>query len=460
MQAFCKETFMHHDARGNALTLSNPRALEAYERGIYAFQTYRGDPIAPFDEAIAADEGFAGAYATKALVLCAYFERRFLEAAAATLAAGRAALERATPRERALADAARLIMAGRLNAAARALDRILVDHPRDVVALQAAHLMDFYRGDSLNLRNRVSRVLPAWSSSVPGYAYVLGFHAFGLEECNQYPEAERAGRRAVELSGDDSWAVHAVAHVMEMQGRIAEGLAWYESTREVWDGADNGFAFHNAWHTALYAMDRGDLARALSVFDQRFVNNSADIALVRIDATALLWRLMLEGADVASRFGPVADQWEQALDGEAGFYAFNDFHAALAFAGAGRSGALARVREALQRAAAGSDDNARMAREVGLPACDGAIAYAEQHFDEAARKMLAVRDGASAFGGSHAQRDLLTLTLIHAARRAGDFALARHYVNERLVHKPASAWGQRLEAAVTPARTPLQPSVQ
>jgi len=452
---------MHQDARGNTVTLTNPKALEAYERGLYAFQTYRGDPIAPFDEAIAADDGFAAAYATKALVLCAYFERRFIDAAAATLAAGRAALERATPRERAIAQAARLIVAGEWHGAVRALERILVEHPRDIAALQAAHLMDFYRGDALNLRNRAARVLPAWSRSLPGYAYVLGLHAFGLEECNQYPEAERAGRRAVELSGDDSWAVHAVAHVMEMQGRIAEGLAWYDSTRAVWDGADNGFAFHNAWHTALYAMDRGEHAKALSVFDARFVNNAADIALVRIDATALLWRLMLEGVDVASRFAPVADLWERALDGEAGFYAFNDFHAALAFAGAGRPEALGRVRAALGRAAAGSDDNARMAREVALPACEGAIAYRERRYAEAAQKMLAVRDGASAFGGSHAQRDLITLTLIDAARRAGDLPLARHYVNERLVYKPASAWGHRLAAAAMPApKTPLQPSVQ
>jgi hypothetical protein len=101
-----------------------------------------------------------------------------------------------------------------------------------------------------------------------------------------------------------------------------------------------------------------------------------------------------------------------------------------------------------------------MARDVGLPACEGAIAYCEQRYGEAAEKMLAVRDGASAFGGSHAQRDLLTLTLIHAARRAGNAALARHYANERLVHKPASAWGHRLAAATPAPETPLQPSVQ
>ena len=55
-----------------------------------------------------------------------------------------------------------------------------------------------------------------------------------------------------------------------------------------------------------------------------------------------------------------------------------------------------------------------------------------------------MRDIANRFGGSHAQRDLLTLTLIEAALRSGDRMRARHYIAERLVHKPDSAWGPRL----------------
>jgi hypothetical protein len=275
---------------------------------------------------------------------------------------------------------------------------------------------------------------------VPGYAFVLGLHAFGYEECNQYPDAERIGRQAVELAGDDSWAVHAVAHVMEMQGRIGEGLDWYKSTQPVWAGEDNGFAFHNGWHVALFHMDREEHAKALEVFDAR-LTGGGELALTRIDASALLWRLMLEGVDVASRFAAVADGWQKALAGEGGFYAFNDFHAALAFAAAGRREALAQLREALARA---PGDNAEMTRTVGAPAIEAAIAYCEGRFDVAVEHLVAVRDGASRFGGSHAQRDLLSLTLIDAATRAGRTALALHYANERLVHKPASAWGQRL----------------
>ena len=230
---------------------------------------------------------------------------------------------------------------------------------------------------------------------------------------------------------------------MEMQGRIREGLAWYEQTRGAWAGADNGFAFHNDWHRALFHMDREEHAQALAIFDARLAGGG-EIALTRVDATALLWRLRLEGVDVGERFAAVADAWQAALEGEGGFYAFNDFHAAMAFAAAGRREALERLRTAMGRAAIERHANAGMTRAVGLRLLEAVVAWSEGRYHAAVQPLVAVRDGASVFGGSHAQRDLLSLTLIDAATRAGQSDLARHVANERLVHKPESAWGRRL----------------
>ncbi|RVA84872.1 tetratricopeptide repeat protein, partial [Mesorhizobium sp. M7A.F.Ca.CA.004.01.1.1] len=42
------------------------------------------------------------------------------------------------------------------------------------------------------------------------------------------------------------------------------------------------------------------------------------------------------------------------------------------------------------------------------------------------------------FGGSHAQRDVIDLTLIEAALRAGDGALARALTAERSMARPDS----------------------
>ena len=100
-------------------------------------------------------------------------------------------------------------------------------------------------------------MLPDWDEKVPGFGYVLGMHAFGLEEMGDYAQAEERGRRATSLMARDPWAIHAVAHVMEMQGRLSDGIAWLGDSTADW-AEDNGFAFHNWWHLALFHLDRGE----------------------------------------------------------------------------------------------------------------------------------------------------------------------------------------------------------
>jgi hypothetical protein len=272
-------------------------------------------------------------------------------------------------------------------------------------------------------------------------------YAFGLEEMNQYAEAEETARAALAIERRDGWAVHAATHVMEMQGRIDEGIAWLTSRERDW-APDNGFAFHNYWHLALFHLDRGDHARALALYDSAIHAGPAPMLLSLVDATAMLWRLRLDGADIGRRFEDVADEWEAKLDGEGGFYAFNDFHAMLSFAATGREGAAARLTGRMLQSAEGRDANAAMERDVGLPLARGIAAYAHGRFGEAVDLIAPVRDIANRFGGSHAQRDILSLTLIDAARRAGRTSLAKHVLAERLVAKPEAQWGRRLMARI------------
>jgi hypothetical protein len=57
-----------------------------------------------------------------------------------------------------------------------------------------------------------------------------------------------------------------------------------------------------------------------------------------------------------------------------------------------------------------------------------------------------VRSHAHRFGGSHAQRDLIDLTLLAAAEHAGDRPLAAALAAERVALRPASPLAQRLAA--------------
>jgi hypothetical protein len=242
------------DPRGVIVSTSDPTTLGLYERALREYQSYVGDPIATIEEALRSDPDFVLCHVFRGTVLATFGERRFVERARVSVAAAEALLPRASAREQALVAAARDLVDGDWDGACGRFDAVLVDHPRDAFAIQSAHLLDFFRGDAQNLRNRIARVLPHWDPSVPGWSYVLGMYAFGLEECNQYALAEETARRALTHEPKDGWAVHAVAHVMEMEGRIDEGIAWLEERERDW-APGNGLAFHNYWHLALYYPD-------------------------------------------------------------------------------------------------------------------------------------------------------------------------------------------------------------
>lgn len=433
-----------NDVRGVPVSGADDAALAGFEAALLSYQTFVGDPVATIEQVLERKPDFILGHLMRAGVLMTASERRVLPEARKSLAAADALAGGANDREKGLTAAIRHLVDGDWHRACAGFDSVLADHPRDVFALQTAHLFDFYRGDALNLRNRVSRVLPDWDSAVPNYSYLLGMQAFGFEECNQYPEAEAAGRRALELQRRDAWAVHAVTHVMEMTGRIDEGIAWLESRRPDW-APDNGFAFHNFWHLALYRLDTADYDAALDLYDNNVYPSALDVCLVMVDAAALLWRLYLEGAPLEDRPNALAAVWARRIDAEEGYYAFNDLHAVMAFCIAGR---FDRARdlidhlEHLARAPRGT--NGVMNAEVGLPLARAMLAFAQGNYAAAIACALPVRDRAYTFGGSHAQRDVVTLTLIEAALRGGQHNLARHLIAERTVHKPASAWGWRL----------------
>jgi len=432
------------DRHGMPVSTPKRDAIDACDEAIELFHGYYGNPIEALDRAIALHPGAVMPRVAKAGIFLTTSEKANEPLAAAEVDAAVRLVASANARERGHIAACRAWLDGDWRRAVRTWGDLLLDYPRDTLALQLAHIGDFFLGQSQMLRDRVARVLPYWSESSPGFGYVRGMHAFGLEECGDYVHAEQAGRHALELNARDPWAVHAVAHVMEMQGRLPEGIEWLESRAADWS-PDNGFAFHNWWHLALYYLDLGEHERVLQLYDQRIRPGQSRVILEMIDATAMLWRLHLRGVDVGDRWTDVADAWEP-LAGDA-HYAFNDAHAMMAFV-ADRRDDAARTLLAAQRARAeqGSGTNAAMTREVGLPVCVALAAFGRGEWDVVIDMLRPVRLVAQRFGGSHAQRDILSLTLIEAALRGGESRLARALAAERTQVKPTSPFNWRLTA--------------
>lgn len=421
------------DRQGNALTGATAETLEQYNHAVDAFNLYRGDPVTPLEQAIENAPDFAMARIAKIYLFALATE----PAAAAAARAELAAVQGVRLNEREASHVAILaqLLAGEWSAAGLALDYHNLRYPHDLLALQAGHLVDFYRANARNLRDRLARVLPRWSPDIPGHSIVQGMYAFGLEETGDYLRAEQVGRQALDLQPLDCWAHHAVAHVMEMQGRAQDGIGWMTERELYWSGDDNLFKVHNWWHLALCHLDLGQTKEVLALYDGPIRQERSAVVLDMIDASALLWRLSLTGQDVGERWQELAIAWDQHADGQ--LYPFNDWHAVMAYLGAGRDARVEALMATL-RNNLHSSETATWARRIGLPLAEGFVAFWRGHYTTAAERLNSVRFIANAFGGSHAQRDIIDWTLTEAALRGGNRELAEGMANERLSLKPHS----------------------
>jgi hypothetical protein len=293
--------------------------------------------------------------------------------------------------------------------------------------------------------------LIGWDDQDPRSGFVHGMYAFGLEECNQYGQSSAAGQRAVEINPDDVWGIHAVVHTYEMQGEVPAGVRFMRARRADWTEG-NFLNVHNSWHYALYLLQAGDTDGALAVYD-RFLHHdgSDDVALELLDATALLWRLWLEGADAGDRWRPLAQAWARIL--APGFYPFNDMHAIMAFIGNDELDRAGGVVAALERVVGADSIEATgtvptgtaMTAAVGLPVCRSLAHFGAGRYERVLAELLPIRTRVHEFGGSHAQRDAVERTLLEAAIRAGRLDLASALVSERLAVRECStyAWSKR-----------------
>jgi hypothetical protein len=237
-----------------------------------------------------------------------------------------------------------------------------------------------------------------------------------------------------------------VAHVLEMQGRQKDGIAWMRGDTAAWS-EDSFFKVHNWWHLALYHLDLGEIDQVLALYDGPIYGAPSPVAMDMLDASAMLWRLTLRGIDVGDRWNAVADRW--APMARAGIYAFNDMHAMMAFVGAGRTDLQKAVLESQAAVLKGQGDNVMFTRDVGHAAAKAIKAFGDGDYKQVIELIRPIRNRAARFGGSHAQRDVLDLTLIEAALRAGEHALAKALTAERLEVKPTSPFNRRLADRAT-----------
>jgi hypothetical protein len=179
--------------------------------------------------------------------------------------------------------------------------------------------------------------------------------------------------------------------------------------------ADTVVATHCWWHLALFYLARGQLDRTLALYDGRIRSRRANGVADLIDAAALLWRVQLRGGDTGTRWIELAGAWAAHIDDR--FCSFNDVHAMLAFVGAQDWDQAQRLEHVLARSRSLPTRHGTTTRQVGLPACRALIAFGQGNDALATTLLASLPALAHRLGGSHAQRDVLRLTLLQAIKR-------------------------------------------
>jgi tetratricopeptide (TPR) repeat protein len=385
-------------------------------------------------DTIEADPHFVMAHTLRGYQFMMYGSFSVLKSAKSALRAAEAGATGVTPRERMHIKALWAWTEGLTGQAIQIWEQLLSDYPLDIVALRLHHFNCFWTGRQHSLRGGAAAVLDMWSRDIPGYGNVLGMLAFGYEECGQYREAERLGREAVQHNPNDLWAVHAVAHVLEMEDRQQEGIDWLARPHDHWSDR-NPFKGHLWWHLALFRLESGQYDEVLALYDQSIRNDGSTFYLDIQNAASLLARLDLLGVDVGDRWANLADFAEKSI-GDHGLI-FTDLHYMMALARERRFAAAGRLLASMEEfAAVEKADSAEVIRNLGLPICRGILLFEQGDYAGAAEQFEPLHNNDAAIGASHAQRDIIDQYLIEANLRAKRLSRTRMLLAERVRLRP------------------------
>ncbi|HUO64061.1 MAG TPA: tetratricopeptide repeat protein [Terriglobales bacterium] len=412
------------DLYGNPLSSTSRTAVDAYDRGVRGLLGFSADIIDSFRAALEADPEFVLARA--ALAVSLYLAEKIPE--------GRAEMDKAAAaaatlplRERRHVEALALWVAGRANDAIPLIKEILIEHPRDMLLMQRLYYIYFWQGRSAAMLELTQSVLHALDAD----GFMLGYHAFALEENRRFDEALPLAERAIAMNPRDAWAVHAVAHVLYERGENALGVDALPLRIHPCDHLGY-FRNHLLWHLALMHLAEGRYDRVEKLFDGVFGDIPITVGSDLQDSVALAWRLDLYGRPDPERWkrlGVAARGWL-----EMPLLLFHDLHVGMALAASGDWAAaemqLGRLRER------GKKSRHPTLPDVVVPLMEGLHAFVRGEHPEAIAKIAPLEERIIEVGGSHAQREVFHDTLLEAALRAGEPERARPLLERRLAKRP------------------------
>ena len=422
---------MYQDVFGQETSLKTRAAGESWDQTLLAFMAHGATTPTHLVATLEAEPDFALGYAVKGMFYILLGRSELLPTAqeALGLAEASAMASPITPREQGFVAALKAFLDGQPSAAVGHLEAVLTANPGDTLAMKLSHAIRFVLGDGVGMRKSIEAVMGAYGPDHAGRGYLMGCHAFTLEETGEYSRAETVGRMGLTISPDDAWGLHAVAHVFDMTANASGGIKWLTGREEAWSHCNN-FRYHVWWHKALMHLDLGEADTVLALYDTEIRQDKTDDYRDISNATSLLSRLELDGFDVGDRWEELAELSAARTDD--GSLIFADLHYLLALIGGDRKDAISMMMGRMHRdAKAKAREMDKLMESPGLSAAAGLEAFGEADFKTAFLNLARAQRTMQSAGGSHAQRDVFERLTIDAGIRAGFLDEAEGFLRER-----------------------------
>jgi predicted Zn-dependent protease len=210
------------------LSTASSAARDAYIQGCEAKLTMYPGAIEAFDRAIAADPGFALAYAARAHVL---LERGDVAAARASMAAANSLAAGLSAREASHIAFFDLLAAGDAEAALSAVHAHLDAWPRDAVVLGTTAFTNGLIGSSGRVGQKRA-LLDLLDRLAPSYGddwWFTAHHGMALSENGERGAARPKIDRSLAQNPNNPWAAHARAHHCYEEGDANAARAFLAS---------------------------------------------------------------------------------------------------------------------------------------------------------------------------------------------------------------------------------------
>jgi tetratricopeptide (TPR) repeat protein len=428
------------DARGLPTTGLNAAQLSLYETLLTDIYAYRPGVQARLEALLTQAPGFVLGHVLRGYSIMTDGLRSGLSEARRYLTQAQALGAGATERERLHIQTLQAWVDGRGADRLQALEDIVARWPLDLLAYRQLTGMLFWTGDKRRQLAAALQAVPHWTPDIPGHALTLGPLSFALEEDGRFDLAEDYAKQALSHHSTDLWALHALAHVYEMQGRSKDGDAAISAVAPKLNDF-NLFRGHVWWHLAMFRLAQGRIDDVLELLDKEILPAPSMFYLDIQNAASMLARLEIQGVNVGERWERVALSAEQTLGQN--LIVFTGPHQIMALARTGR-------KQTLGQALQGFDEDARKSMEqaqTGAAVAHAFSLYYTGAYRDFLNLMRVLRYEAANLGASHAQQDLYFQLMVDAALKLEDLPLAKSLLKERLVKRfsDAADW-QRFQA--------------